>query len=129
MPTSPRPTAPARRVLTPSEFVGGYGPDWTRGVLSEHLESFVKAGGTWKRARSGSGQVWAIVEGKAYSFVCSEIVPIDTEDGVVAGRCGQVATVEGSCEHHAEQRAFWRTQTDAEVAQWERDREGLARTA
>ncbi len=117
MTSRPRPAAPA---VTPDRFLVGYGQDWTVGVISEHLDAFVAAGGTWRRARSGSGRVWAIVAGKAYPVLCSEIVRVDTEDGPVSGRCGIAATVDASCPNHADQRAQWFAQSESEIAYLER---------
>lgn len=122
MTASPRPAAPA---ATPDRFVGQYGPRFTAGVLSEHLERFVAAGGVVRPARSGSGAAWAMVGPKAYKVMCSDIVPVQTEDGTVTGRCGVLATREGACEAHAAEHDSWLAMAEAERAAWERDRDGL----
>ena len=83
-------------------FLGSYGPEWRTGVVVDHVEMFVAAGGTVRPAASGSGASWAVVDGIAYPVVCGELVAIRTEDGVTDGRCGSPATVDGCCAGHAE---------------------------
>lgn len=85
---------------TPADFLGMYGQTWRQGLLSEHLDLFVRAGGTHRPSRSlGAG--WAVVDGKAWPVVCSEIVRVDTEDGPVSGRCGANALARtGTCDRH-----------------------------
>lgn len=84
----------------PETFIGAYGQQWRAGLLSEHLDLFVRAGGTHRPSRSlGAG--WAVIGTKAYPVVCSEIVRVDTEDGPVSGRCGANALARtGTCERH-----------------------------
>lgn len=86
---------------TPADrFVGAYGQTWRAGVLSEHLDLFRRAGGTHRPSRS-TGAGWAVVDGKAFPIVCSEIVRVDTEDGPVSGRCGANALeATGTCDYH-----------------------------
>lgn len=84
----------------PEMFLAGYGPRWTTGLLSEHLDLFVQAGGEFRPGASRLG--WAVVDRKAYPVVCSEIVRIDTEDGPMSGRCGAPAEADhGRCDSHA----------------------------
>jgi hypothetical protein len=84
----------------PARFIGSYGQTWRWGLLSEHLDLFVRAGGTHRPSRSDKAG-WAVVDGVAYPVVCSEIVRVDTEDGPVSGRCGANAIEEtGTCEAH-----------------------------
>lgn len=84
----------------PARFIGSYGQAWRSGLLSEHLDLFVRAGGTHRPSRS-DGAGWAVVEGKAFPVVCSELVRVDTEDGPISGRCGANALAEtGTCEGH-----------------------------
>ena len=118
---------PTRPVLapTPERFVGGYGHRWTQGVISEHVEAFVRAGGVVRAAKSGSGAQWALVGTKAYPVLCSDIIAVDTEDGKVTGRCGLLATRYGACAGHADEADAWREMAEAERAAWERDRDGL----
>lgn len=84
----------------PQVFVGAFGPRWRAGVLSEQLDLFKRAGGVHRPSRSlGAG--WAVIEGKAYPVVCSELVRVDTEDGPVSGRCGENALdATGTCAYH-----------------------------
>lgn len=91
----------------PAQFIGSYGQNWNAGLLSEHVASFVAAGGTVRGAASGSGAAWAVVDGVAYPVVCSEIVEVHTEDGPMSGRCGARATVDGLCAHHEAIVATW----------------------
>lgn len=113
------------RLLTtdtdPQVLIGLYGPDWSRGLLSEQVDLFTAAGGVVRPSLSGAAD-WAVLpDGTAYPVVCSEIIRVDTEDGPVSGRCGSLATDAGCCDDHAEIVAFWRGQSDAETAAWERD--------
>lgn len=88
--------------VVPAAFIAPYGTRWRQGLLSEHLDLFVRAGGTHHPSRSG-GAGWAVVAGKAYPVVCSEIVRVETEDGPVSGRCGANALeATGVCETHGE---------------------------
>ena len=111
---------------TAEDFVRGYGPNFRRGVIFEHLTAFVVAGGVVRTSASGE-TLWALVPtGRAftaYRVLCSEVVAIDTEDGPMSARCGRDATDEGCCEGHAEIIAGWRAQSEAEIIAWERDRE------
>lgn len=104
-------------------FIGGYGPDFQPGVLSEHAADFVVAGGGFRVA--ASGRVWAVIPGgRAVPVVCSEIIQVETEDGPISGRCGTPATGDfGACPFHAAQIEGWRNQTEAETLAWERERE------
>jgi hypothetical protein len=97
--------------------VGGYGPGtaeyteegdylvaYRSGVLAEHTESFVAAGGRHIAAASGSGRSWAVMpDGKALPVVCGHFIPVMTEDGPSDGRCGADVTVDGHCAPHAEE--------------------------
>lgn len=118
-----KPVAPA---AAPARFIGSYGTDWKPGVLVEHLEAFVLAGGIVRPAASGSGALWAVVDRRAYRVVCAEIIEVATEDGPISGRCGQPVKRHGACERHAEIIEEWAAQTEAETIAWERDRAGLA---
>lgn len=117
-----RPTAPAR---TPEQFLSAYGHRWVTGVITEHLEAFVAAGGVVRQARSGSGAAWAIVGRKAYPVLCSDLIPVQTEDGTISGRCGILAVRHGSCENHAAEADTWLAMAEIERKAWERDRDGL----
>lgn len=77
-----------------------YGIAYRRGLLAEHVEHFVAAGGTVRTA--ASGRRWAAVGiAPAVPIVCSEIIAITTEDGPSDGRCGLDADADGFCEGHA----------------------------
>ena len=85
---------------SPELFIGAYGPTWREGLLSEHLDAFVRAGGTHRPSRS-RGAGWAVIDGKAIPVVCSEVVRIDTEDGPISGRCGANALASSmTCDDH-----------------------------
>jgi len=83
----------------PATFIGSYGQTWRSGLISEHLDLFVRAGGTHRPSR-GTGAGWAVVEGRAYPVLCSEIIRVVTEDGAQSGRCGIPANANGSCDAH-----------------------------
>lgn len=87
---------------TPLEqFIGFYGNAHRSGLISEHVELFKSAGGEIRKGNAHAG--WAVIEGKAYPILCSEIVRIDTEDGPVSGRCGEFALpISGRCAYHEE---------------------------
>lgn len=104
-------------------FIGMYGQDWRAGLLSEHVDAFIEAGGEVREAASGTGKAWAVIGGKAYPVVCAEIVEVATEDGPMSGRCGHPATAEfGACETHAAVIAQWARQSEAQIIAWERAR-------
>ncbi len=108
------------------QHVGHYGPgtsDWDddgehhivyrQGVLSDHIESFLAAGGgTTLVVGPGTDApqvTYAVLpDGSRVPVVCSEVIPVRTEDGPSDGRCGHDATVDGMCEWHAEERDSWR---------------------
>jgi hypothetical protein len=110
----------------PEEFIGGYGIEWKRGLLSEHVDLFVTAGGTVRAAASGSGLQWALAGGKAAAVpvVCSEVISILTEDGYIPARCGIPAVRLGACEDHAYDIETYAAQSEAERAYDERQRDG-----
>ena len=112
----------AHRDAAAEQFVGGYGPAWRTGVLIDHTDSFVAAGG---RLRVGRNATWAVLPtGRAIPVVCGEIVRIDTEDGPMSGRCGlNVFRDLGACDAHAEERQGWMDMSEAERCAWERDRD------
>lgn len=101
------------RTLDAESMIGFYGPGvrtfdadgdsgitYRRSLISEHVEAFRDAGGRIHTAASGLR--WAIVPGEAAApVVCSEIIQVETEDGVDTGRCGQNADAEGMCDVHA----------------------------
>lgn len=92
------------RRLTPgaplNDLTGCYGPTWRQGVLSDHL-GYV--GDDVRIVTSPSGARTYAVDrhGDTYPVLCSEIVAIRTEDGVIDGRCGDYVVDGGPrCEGH-----------------------------
>lgn len=84
----------------PQDFIGLYGDRWKEGLLSEHLELFIAAGGVHRPSRS-DGAGWAVIDRRAVPVVCSEIVEVWTEDGRMDGRCGANAlAASGTCPAH-----------------------------
>lgn len=89
------------RPLTAEGHFALYGQNYRQGLLSEWTQSFEAAGGALRPAASGSGLTWAVApNGTTRPVVCSEIVPISTEDGPSYGRCGADATDDGACPRH-----------------------------
>lgn len=118
MSTAPTPTP------NPWEIVGMYGPDFTRGVLSEHIGLADRYGVEIRELASGR-QV-AVVDGYAVPIVCSEVIWIRTEDGKIDGRCGQpVARGDHFCceGHDYVEVEAGRSFEDREAAEWEREQE------
>lgn len=90
------------RPLDVELHVGHYGVTYRPGVLTEHVDAFIAAGGRIRPAASGSGLLWAVLpSGAVAPVVCSELVWIDTEDGRIDGRCGFNAGADGRCARHA----------------------------
>lgn len=82
------------------DLTGCYGPEWRQGVLSDHL------GYVSERARirtSASGARTYVTEDRStWPVLCSELIAIRTEDGVIDGRCGDYVVDGGPCcEGHA----------------------------
>jgi hypothetical protein len=101
-------------------FVSTYGPDWTQGVVSDHVHRALEAGWT-QRVTAGGRHVVVSPDGYPEPVLCSEIVRIDTEDGPTDGRCGcQVDGAGIACEGHAAMVAEWMAQGEAETLAWER---------
>lgn len=93
-------TTRALQSMTPEQFIGSYGTDWTPGVLSEHVELFQAQGGVIRTSASGRIR-WAVAGALVAPVVCSELVAVRTEDGVITGRCGAHAdAADGRCEGH-----------------------------
>lgn len=47
----------------PEQFIGAYGNRWREGLLSDHLDLFIQAGGAYRPSR-GEGAGWAVVDGR-----------------------------------------------------------------
>jgi hypothetical protein len=90
------------RTTSPQDFIAGYGPRWTSGLITDHVSLFVEAGGIVRPASSGSGAAWAVLpDGTTYPVLCSEMIWISTEDGRIDGRCGSRASMaSGTCSAH-----------------------------
>jgi hypothetical protein len=111
-------------VTKAEQFIGAYGQSYRAGVLIDHTDRFVEAGGT---IRVGRHAVWALVpKMAAIPVVCGEIVEIATEDGPISGRCGcNVAKDLGACAGHANERDEWLAMSEAERCAWERNRDEM----
>jgi hypothetical protein len=84
------------------------------GVLVDHVETWVRVGGTTRP--SPSGGTWAVApDGRAYPLLCGDIVERDYPEGEgkYTDRCGAVAR-DGACEFHANQRDHWLSLSEAE---------------
>jgi hypothetical protein len=86
------------------DFTGAYGPDWVRGILIDDLDRAVEAGAVARRTDSGA--TWVVLgKSPAVRVVCGDLVPVQTEDGTIDGRCGApVVGDRGACTLHAEER-------------------------
>ena len=69
---------------------GNYGPRWTEGILTDHLDAAVEAG-LQLRAQSDGTAILTNSDGDSWQLVCSDVVLIATEDGPITGRCGEPA--------------------------------------
>lgn len=77
-----------------SKLISGYGPQWTLGIISEHL---------YKVEAHHDDEGWFVVDehGDRYPVLCSELIKIHTEDGPIEGRCGIEVDADGyACELH-----------------------------
>lgn len=111
--------------LTPAtdldRFVGAYGttPRW--GILSEHMETFTRAGGVHLPSPTDLAG-WLLVPADAadgdtiaYPVVCSELVEVWTEDGRASGRCGHPALeATGTCPAHDRRSVYCSSHPDAD---------------
>lgn len=82
-------------------LTGVYGPGPFRlGVLSE-WEGIAEEAGMIVRTTATSRWVTGPKGGAAFPILCSELIPVETEDGIVSGRCGQAVTVDSAwCPGH-----------------------------
>lgn len=76
-----------RTINTPERLIGAYGPDWTRGVISDHERIAVEMGLPVRVSASGKRR-YVVIDHRAEPVLCSEVVEILTEDGPIDGRCG-----------------------------------------
>lgn len=102
---------------------GVYGPDYRHGVLTDHLGRLVEAGVDLHVTASGR-RVAIFEDGSSLPILCSEIVPLYTEDGVVDGRCGRyVRNDDDACPGHQFGIDRWRNASEIERAAIERREE------
>lgn len=99
------------------DLTSGYGQNWTRGVLAEHVHS---TDATVHVTTTGRTVAIPLGGGVPVPVLCGEIVMLATEDGPVDGRCGR-QTYDGdfACPGHADERRAWMNETEAERAAWE----------
>jgi hypothetical protein len=130
-----------RTPKTPSpawRYVGRYGPEVVigddpdfglvygpvqEGIINEHLH----AAGLESHVIADGRQIVAI-DGKIVEVLCSDIIPINTEDGPGTGRCGTPLRGDAyACPGHTSEREGWLAMSEAEKAEWERrhDMEGF----
>lgn len=111
-----------RNVRDAETLVSNYGEAYQfTGVLTEHLA--LVAPEAIRNFASGR-KVVAADSGHAYFVCCSELIEVHTEDGPMSGRCGApVYGEDWACPGHQAQIDGWRSQTEAETIQWERDLE------
>lgn len=67
-------------------FVSSYGSEWRAGVITEHLALLPYDN---VRLLASGTPVVVNADGTAYPVLCSELVEIATEDGIITGRCGE----------------------------------------
>ena len=84
---------------------GEYGIAYRRGLLSEHADAFLAAGGKIEPVGDGGAGRAILSDGSTVPVVCSELIEVLTEDGRESGRCGaDAADAEpGLCESHGAQ--------------------------
>jgi hypothetical protein len=129
---TPRTPSPAWR------YVGRYGPEVVigyddefgtiygptqEGIIHEHLH----AAGLEAHVIADGRQI-VVIDGKIVEVLCSDIIPIVTEDGPGTGRCGTPLRGEAyACPGHTSEREGWLAMSEAEKAEWERrhDMEGF----
>lgn len=103
------------------DLTGCYGQDWKQGLLVDHVMEAEHNGFrvvTLTRTRR-----LVCEDGKTFPVVCGDLIAVRTEDGMIDGRCGLVANLEGACDAHAEERAAFLASTEAERIQWEQNQE------
>lgn len=108
------------------KVTGNYGRDWKRGVLIDNLGDAESLGLT---VRYGNQMTWVVsdYDGVAVPVVCGDIIMVPQpgdDPGEIDGRCGiPVEPGKGACEGHDAQHREWAQQTEAEIIEWERERE------
>lgn len=78
-------------------IVGAYGQDWVTGVLAEHVSEDTCI------IVDTSGRTFVLTNDDNFPVLCGEIVEIQTEDGLISGRCGLSVYNRGyACPGHQE---------------------------
>ncbi len=90
--------------------------DGVSGVIGDRLPA-----GEIRTLRNGL-PVLVDTTGAAHKILCSELVPLHTEDGLVDGRCLLRVTDPEilACAGHASVIRSWRGQSELETRDWER---------
>lgn len=96
---------------TVAAWTGHYGPDWRRGVVSDHLHLVVVEGGATVHTSASGRRTYVTHDGVTEPVLCSELVEVPTEDGPIEGRCGRYVVNGVTCEGHA-----WLIQREEEAA-------------
>lgn len=79
-------------------IIGAYGQDWITGILAEHVSEDAAI------IVDTSGRTFVLAVGDNFPVLCGEIVEIQTEDGLISGRCGRPVYNRGfACPGHQEQ--------------------------
>ena len=119
-------TCPKHEGLTLDDFVGHYGQNPRRGVITEHLDAARFAGLKVHTMASGRMYVTGPKGGASVPVVCSELIHIDTEDGRQVGRCGiPVVGDQGACAGHAAERDAYLASSEMERMEWERQNDRI----
>jgi hypothetical protein len=96
------------------EFGLIYGPA-QEGIINEHLH----AAGLEAHVIADGRQI-VVIDGKIVEVLCSDIIPITTEDGPGTGRCGYPLRGDAyACPGHTSEREGWLAMSEAEKADWE----------
>lgn len=93
-----------------------YGPaSRSFGILGDHLA----AAGLEAHVIADGRQIVAI-DGKIVQVLCSEVIPISTEDGPATGRCGKALRGDVyACPGHTYERESWLAMSEEDKAMWE----------
>lgn len=70
-------------------FTGAYGQTWDTGITTDHVHAATEAGCLLHTTPKGWARMTGPRGGASVPVLCGEVVGIDTEDGIVSGRCGQ----------------------------------------
>lgn len=115
---APKPRSEAWRWVS---HYGSASNSW--GILVEHMT----AAGLIAHIIA-DGRLIVAIDGKVVPVLCSEVIPVTTEDGPSTGRCG--IALQGdtyACPGHTAEREGWLALTEADKAIWERRADEVAR--